>query len=366
VRELRGLRAEAKSATRYKEQNYQLENKVVDLTQRLRKKDAEAKDLGRRISSLEEQLAQWQGKHDEVHSKAKSLEAEMAKPTVPRSQWEEILTQKEETVDKLKEAEKRVTDGEKEIAQLSEQLSRMASEWEETRSAHEVSVAKNNEDLSTIQGLRAELAKVKEEIQRNNTLNALTKGQREPPSPTLANGFRALDNLNGERGPSNSRRRVRRHSTSGPPGGQHTRRLSHDDILAIKKSNAANPRPASFMPQQLGPTRPRDSNGLPTVSDNSSDEIVRLLEDEEGLDEDVLHGLIYDLKIPAPSLHNPPLAKEVIFPAHLISVVSNEMWKLNMILESERFLANVMQAIQGHVMVSGRFTKRNARGGVSR
>jgi myosin-5 len=51
-------------------------------------------------------------------------------------------------------------------------------------------------------------------------------------------------------------------------------------------------------------------------------------------------------------LHNPPLAKEVIFPAHLISVVSNEMWKLNMIPESERFLANVMQAIQGYVMVS--------------
>jgi myosin-5 len=347
VRELRGLRAEAKSASKFKEQNYQLENKVVDLTQRLRKKDTETKGLGQKISLLEQQLAQWQGKHDEVHSRAKSLETELSKPTVPMSQWEELMGQKEETTSKLREAEKRVVDGEKQIAELSAELNKVASEWEETRTAHDAAVAKNHEDLSTIQGLRAELSKLKEDISRSNTLNALTKGQRElPPSPTLANGFRTLENLNGERGPSAaSRRRARRHS-AGAPGMPHARKLSHDDIMAIKKSNAANHRAVSVMFPSNGPMRPRDSNGLPTVSDNSQDEVVRILEDEEGLDEDVLQGLIYTLKIP------PPLAKEVIFPAHLISVVSNEMWKLNMIPESERFLANVMQAIQGYVMVS--------------
>ncbi|RSH90241.1 Myosin type-2 heavy chain 1 [Saitozyma podzolica] len=351
VRELRGLRAEAKSASKFKEQNYQLENKVVDLTQRLRKKDTETKGLGQKISLLEQQLAQWQGKHDEVHSRVKSLETELSKPTVPISQWEELMGQKEETTGKLREAEKRVVDGEKQIAELSAELNKVASEWEETRTAHDAAVAKNHEDLSTIQGLRAELSKLKEDISRSNTLNALTKGQRElPPSPTLANGFRTLENLNGERGPSAaSRRRARRHS-AGAPGMPHARKLSHDDIMAIKKSNAANHRAVSVMFPSNGPMRPRDSNGLPTVSDNSQDEVVRILEDEEGLDEDVLQGLIYTLKIPPPSLHNPPLAKEVIFPAHLISVVSNEMWKLNMIPESERFLANVMQAIQGYVM----------------
>ena len=121
--------------------------------------------------------------------------------------------------------------------------------------------------------------------------------------------------------------------------------------MAIK-TGQGGPRAVSVIYPQNGPLRPRDSNGLPTLSDNSSDEIVRLLEDEEGLDEDVLQGLIYNLKIPAASLHNPPLAKEVIFPAHLISLVSNEMWKLGMIPESERFLANVMQAIQSYVIVS--------------
>jgi myosin-5 len=76
------------------------------------------------------------------------------------------------------------------------------------------------------------------------------------------------------------------------------------------------------------------------------------MHDIKRLDEDVLNGLIRGLRIPAPSLTNPSAAKEILFPANLISLVTNEMWKYGLIPESERFLANVMQAIQAHVMVS--------------
>lgn len=80
--------------------------------------------------------------------------------------------------------------------------------------------------------------------------------------------------------------------------------------------------------------------------------MMRLLSNEKELDEDVLQSLIHHLTIPQASLHNPPTAKEVLFPAHLITLVANEMWKLGMIPSSERFLANVMQAVQAEVMVS--------------
>lgn len=90
---------------------------------------------------------------------------------------------------------------------------------------------------------------------------------------------------------------------------------------------------------------------LPDVYDDPAEEIMRLLEEEEPLDEDVLIGVIRHLKIPAPNLSSPPSPKEVLFPAHLISLVTNEMWKYGMMRESERFLANVMQTIQQHVMV---------------
>ena len=48
-------------------------------------------------------------------------------------------------------------------------------------------------------------------------------------------------------------------------------------------------------------------------ADVPPEEIIDLLEDEAQLDEDVLHGLIEYLKIPLPSLQNPPGPKEVLF-----------------------------------------------------
>jgi len=96
----------------------------------------------------------------------------------------------------------------------------------------------------------------------------------------------------------------------------------------------------------------RGANGLSDIYDDPAEEKIRLLQDVRNLDEDVLEGLIKGLKIPLPSLTNPSAVKEILFPANLISLVTNEMWKYGLIPESERFLANVMQTIQAHVMAS--------------
>jgi len=95
------------------------------------------------------------------------------------------------------------------------------------------------------------------------------------------------------------------------------------------------------------------TNGLQNIYDydDPAEEKIKLMQDVKHLDADVLDGLIRGLKIPAPSLTNPSAVKEILFPANLISLVTNEMWKYGLIPESERFLANVMQNIQTHVMV---------------
>ena len=282
------------------------------------------------------------------------METELARPTVPMKQHDEAVALRQETERKMAEATKRVAEQESEIQRLTQELSAQANEMEQHQFTIDSAVTKGIEDTSTIASLRAELQSLKEQMSRANALQALTKGNRpiEPPSPTLANGLRQFGdhvNANIPSAPGTAaRRRNRRHS--GPQ--QHARSYSQEDIMVGK----ANPRAVSVMLPQNGFNRPRDSNGLPTLSDGGYDEVLRLLEDEQGLNDDVLRGLIKDLKIPTASLHNPPLAKEVIFPAHLISLVSNEMWKLGMIPESETFLANVMQAIQAHVMVSARCT----------
>ena len=347
VRELRGLKAEAKSASKFKEISYELENKVVQLTQTLQKRTAENKELGKRVSSLEQQINTWQSKHDEVHSRARGLEEELAKPTVPQAHFDELVAARQEIETKMTEAAKRVEDQEKEIKRLTVQLEQQAQDIEQHKFTIDSGATKGVEDAQTIQTLRHELSTLKEQISRSNALQALTKNQhvREPPSPTAGSGLRALENTNIERTPGPTRRRARRHSfTNGNPIG-HSRGPSQED-----DDFKPNPRAFSVMLPHNGQIRPRDSNGLPMISDAAGDDILRMLEDHEGLEEDVLRGLITELKIPAASLHHTPHAKEIIFPAHLISLVANEMWKVNMIAESEHFLANVMQAIQSHVM----------------
>ncbi|RXK42233.1 hypothetical protein M231_00591 [Tremella mesenterica] len=350
VKELRGLKAEAKSASKFKEISYQLENKVVELTQTLQKRVAENKELSSKVSILESQLSMWQGKHDDAHARSKQLEEELARPTVPASQFEQLAAAKAETDEKIRQASKRVQEHEAEINRLTAELEEQAKMMEERQYAVDAAVERERESASAVAILRSEVNTLREQISRNNALQALTKNQREPPpSPTAPNGFRTYENAPPDRTPSHSRRRPRRHSITGP---RHARNMSiEDDIPDLKR--APNPRAVSVMLPPNGTNglpRVRDSNGLPTLSDNATDEVIRILEDVEGLDQDVLQGLIYQLKLPSPYLHNPPLAKEIIFPAHLISLVTNEMWKLCMIRESERFLADVMQAIQTHVM----------------
>ncbi|KAL7424360.1 Myosin type-2 heavy chain 1 [Cryptotrichosporon argae] len=365
VREVRAMRAEAKSAENFKEVAGRMENKLIEVSQKNRQLESDKKALQAQIDELDKRVRTWTERHEEAQGRLTVLEAELAKPTVPHAQHEELIAAKRETDARVSELSKRLADAGRDIQRLTDELEQAARDLEDKQQHADGAVAKTIEDASTITTLRQEVATLKEQISRANALSALTRNQREPPpSPTLDRGLREFAaNVPGAAvpapagGAAGGRRRVRRHSTTGHGHGLpgHTRNPSDDatalNLAAIKRGQLANPRAVSVMfPQNGLNLRPRDSHGLPTVGDSSADEIVRLLEDEEGLDDDVLGQLINNLKIPAASLHNPPLAKEVIFPAHLISLVSNEMWKLGMIPESERFLANVMQSIQGYVM----------------
>ncbi|KAH7338698.1 DIL domain-containing protein [Rhizoctonia solani] len=86
------------------------------------------------------------------------------------------------------------------------------------------------------------------------------------------------------------------------------------------------------------------------TEDDLTKERIRLLSDLDRLDQEVHEGLIMGLKIPSRAGAKAQSLKEVLFPANLISLVSNEMWSYGMVKESERFLANTMLTIQAHVM----------------
>ena len=281
-------RTEAKSASHYQEVSYKLENKVFDLTQSLQDRTRENKDLRASLLELEAQLSSWQNRHEELDARARGLQAEVQKPSVPIQAHETLQLERHALESQLHQAQERIHDLELEIATLQSQIRSLEA------------------PESMVQSLRNEIVMLREQLSR-----ATAENER-----------------NGTTVPLGPRAHVQRAGGVGTTG------------VAM-----AGSRPVS----EYGDEAYEDEYAE-DVRDVPSEEIIDLLEDEVQLDEDVLHGLIEFLKIPAPSLQNPPGPKEVLFPAHLISLVTNEMWKYGLVRASERFLANVMQTIQQHVM----------------
>ncbi|KAK0545973.1 Myosin type-2 heavy chain 1 [Tilletia horrida] len=351
-KELIALRNEAKTVTHFKEVSYKLENKVVELTQSLQKRTKENKELTGRVRSLEQQVKQWQGKHEELDAKARSLQEQVNKPSVPLAEYEEMVAAKSELDRERDLMMKRIAEHEKQIGMLTEDLQKRSEELKAREEAMSGVQKSSEEDMATMQALRAELASLREQLNRANALNTLQKNSQRienaaPPVFNMATGAQ-----NGYTS-GVTKRRARRHSEQGPWSEQAASRDEAEEAMfAAKKSAATANRHVSvaFGADGQIPGFPPRGAYDDAYDDDPSEEIIKILENEEQLDEDVLNGLIRYLKVPAPSQQNPPSPKEVLFPAHLISLVTNEMWKYGLVRESERFLANVMQTIQQHVM----------------
>ncbi|KAJ3511149.1 hypothetical protein NLJ89_g4272 [Agrocybe chaxingu] len=359
-KQLKVLKAEARSVSKFKEISYRLENKVVELTQSLQERTVEKKKLQAQLAELEQQLQQWINRHEEADARAKQHQLSIQIMESELSQRTELLASKADVEKRLEEATAKVSEKEASIQKLTEEVLRQSSQLEAQQRIIDSAPVRNQEDSSVIMTLKNEVSSLREQLNRANALNSLTRGSRagEPPlSPTFAPALR-LGEVNGHSNgaaPSGQHRgHQRRHSSAGvfsfAPSDPRT---SYDDILSdVKRSHVLNPRAVSVAFNGEDNFLRYKYNGLPDIRDfdDPAEEKIRLMQDVKRLDEDVLDGLIRGLKIPAPSLTNPSAVKEILFPANLISLVTNEMWKYGLIPESERFLANVMQTIQAHVM----------------
>lgn len=356
-KELKHLRAEARSVSKFKEISYTLENKVVELTQTLQTRTEERRNLQKQVSELERQLQAYITRHEESDSRAKSLQTSLITAESELSRRDELLAAKAEVEKKLEEAMAKAQEKEEIIKKLTSDLKKQTEALEQQQKAAAAQPVRNQEDGSVILTLKNEVAALREQLNRSNALNALTRGSRperteQPPvSPTFAPTLRPE---NGAVPNGNANKHARRHSSAGvfgiPPPGD---RRSMDEVFDTRRDNALNPRAVSVAFNGEDNYLRMRSNGLPDIRDyeDPAEEKIKLMLDTKRLEEDVFDGLVRGLKIPAPSLTNPSAVKEILFPANLISLVTNEMWKYGLIQESERFLANVMQTIQTHVMV---------------
>ncbi|SCZ93083.1 BZ3500_MvSof-1268-A1-R1_Chr6-2g08450 [Microbotryum saponariae] len=355
-KELQGLKTEARSVVHFKEVSYKLENKVVELTQTLQRRTGENRELANKLKALDAQLAGWVAKHEEADTKAKSLQAELDKPTVALPEYEALEQQRKALDEQLQAAQKKIVEHEQEMQKAIAQHAAQVKELEATHVTLKESLAKASDDSTTVSGLRSEIASLREQLTRQVALANANKAVRpEGTNFNMATGAsRGLENGAG----GVPMAAVGSLSPAGLPGTAKRRQRRHSDVTADhspipeETDRWEAPRPVSVAyPQENGFAKRTGTKGyLPEVYDDPAEEIMRLLEEEEPLDEDVLSGIIRHLKIPGANLQTPPSPKEVLFPAHLISLVTNEMWKYGMMRESERFLANVMQTVQQHVM----------------
>ena len=310
------------------------------------------------LAELEQQLLQWTNRHEEADTRAKQFQLTLQTTEVELSRLKDLLSAKLDVEKRLEEAIAKAAEKEISIQKLTEDILRQTSQLEAQQKMIDVVPARNQDDNSVIMTLKNEVSSLREQLNRSNALNSLTRGSRtDPPlSPTFSPALRIGEPSGHANGVlTQSRAHQRRHSSAGvfshgPPDDG----TSIDELMInAKRTQALNPRAVSLAFNGEDTNYWRGSpNGLSDIRDNDpAEEKIRLMQDMKRLDEDVLDGLIRGLKIPGPSLTNPPGVKEILFPANLISLVTNEMWKYGLISESERFLANVMQSIQTHVMV---------------
>ncbi|KAG9318369.1 myosin 5 [Chiua virens] len=335
-KQLKILKAEARSVSKFKEISYRLENKVVELTQSLQRRTEEKKILQSQLEELEKQIQQWSSKYEEADTKVKSLQTALQTAESELSRREELLQTKADVEKRLEDAIAKAAEKEEAIQRLTNEVLAQASQLQSQEKAFATSPMRSTEDVSVITTLKNEVSSLREQLNRANAYNALTRGAREAPtSPTFAPALRIPD-ASGANGlslapPVQPNRHQRRHSSAGvlqlSPSEYRT---SADELmLDVKRSQALSQRAVSVAYNGEDDILRARTNGVADLRsyDDLAEEKIRLMQDIKHLDEDCPRRT-----------------------ANLISLVTNEMWKYGLIPESERFLANVMEAIQAHVM----------------
>jgi len=323
IKARRGYKTLREEARDLKQISYKLENKVVELSHSLGALKRDNKALINQIESYENQLKSWRDRHNALEARSKELQAEANQAGITAAKltaMEVEMTNLQQTYDESTANVRRLQEEEK---SLRESLRVRGTELD---AAREVGLTHENEKKT----LRQQLMELQEQLdllKRAPPVNGeLTNGHAVPPQ---GNG---LINLVSSKKPKR-------------------RSAGAERVEMDRFSGAYNPRPTSMA--VTGPNAYRQNlsgSALSPAVDNIEFELVNLLAEEDGLNDEITMGLIKALKIPAPTAVPPPSDKEVLFPAYLINLVTSEMWNNGFVKESERFLANVMQSIQQEVM----------------
>ncbi|KAK2749168.1 Myosin type-2 heavy chain 1 [Myotisia sp. PD_48] len=319
------LREEARDL---KQISYKLENKVVELTQSIGSLKQQNKTLTSQLENFDSQLKSSRARHKDLEARSRELQAEANQAGITAARlaaMEEDMAKLQQTHNESLATIKRLQDEEKET------LASLRTANLEVEKLKTANVDHEQEKAS----LRQQLAELQDELEFAKRSLPVNGVNGEVPNGTGAQpGLSGLINLVSSKKPKPKRRSA-----------------GLEKLDTDRFSGAYNPRPVSMAVPSGTTTRSNLSGSTfaPGI-DSVEIELENLLSEDDELNDEVTMGLIKNLKIPLPNPATPPTEKEVLFPSYLINLVTSEMWNNGFVKESEKFLANVMQAIQQEVM----------------
>ncbi|GAV48760.1 hypothetical protein ZYGR_0N01650 [Zygosaccharomyces rouxii] len=306
---LQTLKSEAKSVNHLQEVSYQLENKVIELTQNLASKVKANKEMTARIAELQAALAASATLQSQIeeqkreHSKALENQA-MAHDHV----YKDLEDQKKEAELQMQQVGQEVRSITEKYNKIKEDSKSALEELENTKIQLRDSKTQNSD-------LHDQVKSLKEEISRLQNNMASGAGFVQTPrnsmrysmngSDILSPGQKNLISMNGP-------------STTVPFTG-----------LGIEGTNGMS-----------------DNKSTMSTLSQINDELYRLLEDTKVLNEEVTEGLIKAFKVPDSGVAIQLSEREVLYPARILIIILSDMWRLGLTKQSEGFLAEVLTTIQ--------------------
>ncbi|KAH3682256.1 hypothetical protein WICPIJ_006766 [Wickerhamomyces pijperi] len=308
---LQDLKVEAKSLNRLQEASYKLENKVIELTSSLGEKAKENRSLIAEIQALKSAIDESKSKHEEL--KTRELGFQQQFDTQKDSHVKEVESLTADLTKTKADLETSIV----KIQELTELQTQLKDEVKDTLAKLELAREELKKRDTVESDLKTELAALK------NDLDQLSKQQH------ISNGNRSIINGASALAAPVTPKRNRRYSMS-----------SQTDASMIS-------------PQQMSVISITNTNDdvESTMSSLSaiSNELVSLLSDASTLHNEILNGLLKNLKIPLSSVMADLSKKDVLFPARIIIIIISDMWRLGLTKDSESFLGEVLGGIQNNV-----------------
>lgn len=308
---LQDLKAEAKSLNRLKEASYKLENKVIELTSSLGEKVKENRSLIAEIETLKAAIDDSKTKHEEL--KTRELNFQQKFDSQKHSHVKEV----EALTTDLSKTKSELETSIAKIQELAELQSQLKEEVKDTLAKLELAREELKKRDTVESDLKNELALLKKEFDQLSR------------QPQITNGSRAIVNATS--------------SVAAPVTPKRNRRYSMNSQTDASLAS----------PQQMSVISISNTNDdvESTISSLSaiSNELVSLLSDSATLHQEILSGLLKNLKIPLSSVMADLAKRDVLFPARIIIIIISDMWRLGLTKDSESFLGEVLGGIQNNV-----------------